>query len=184
MKRLILFTFILLAIGCVGGRQVYLTTEHKDKNYIFEFLSPAIGSITLPGDPDAWVKMGMESGWFTFYNEKSNDTVQYINTKKESLEFYTKELSTNENLINGYYEWEKEYLAKSPVVESAIIIEKEINEDSEDYILFEVVRNDGRNHFIYSSIRDKRVTIISLQTNDPEDIALKNIIQMYNSTKQ
>lgn len=185
MKNFIIFILLIFHYGCIsiGGGQNYLTTESREGKYKFEILTPHNSSITLPGDPNAWVDIGVQDGWYTFKNTSNNDTVQYINKLKNKAEFYSEELNNNEKYINKYYDWETEYFLNSGIINRTGIIKKEINEDDEDYILIDVLRNDEINHFIYFSIRKGRVVAVSIRSSDPKEIVLSRIEEIYNSTK-
>lgn len=185
MKLFTLLVMLVFLTSCVstGGDRSYFINESRDGIYKFEISLPFSESITLPGDPDAWTYVGKQSGWHTFNNVTTDEAVQYVNSGKSSFEFYSDDLNNNSNFINKYYEWESEYLQGFGIVDRVDVVEKEINKEDRDYILIDVVRNDGINNFIYFSIKKGRVVGASLKSSDQRDIVLNKIKGIYNSTK-
>jgi hypothetical protein len=112
-----------------------MTAVHREGHFRFEIISPSLGSVTLPGDPNAWVVAGKQSGWYSFEYRESKDVAQYVNSEKDRWEFYTTDLTTNERFLNRYYEyeWENGFYANHRSVKRMEIVEKEINEDADDY---------------------------------------------------
>ena len=184
MNRIILSAVLLILVGCTAGNyRNYVVQESREGIYKYEIIVPLLGSVSLPGNPDSWKFVGTQAGWHTFKNKENNDIVQYVNGLKNRFSFYN-ELSNNEIFLMSYYRWEDEYLMNSGIVELTKIIEKEFNEDNEDYILIEVVRNDNIRHFIKFSVQSGRVVAVTLRTDDPGEVALEKIKYIYNSTKK
>jgi len=113
---------ILTSCVSIGGDRSYLINESRDGIYKFEISLPISGSITLPGDPDAWIYVGKQSGWHTFNNVTTNEAVQYVISEKSKFGFYSDDLSDNASFINKYYEWESEYLQDSGIVDRVDVI--------------------------------------------------------------
>ena len=184
MKIFIALIITIISItGCVGGGQSYVTSVNRDNDFRFEIIAPPLGSVTLPGDAKSWVDVGTQAGWHSFKNQNNNDSVQYVNLEKNNWDFYSTDLSTNKKFMNKYYVWESEYLSSHNLVERTEVIEKEVNEDKEDYILIEVLRNDNRKHFIVFSIQNGRVIGVALRSDDTRDMALSKVTKIYESTK-
>lgn len=168
--------------GCFTRQ--YIIGEHREGEYKFDvFSGTTYGEITLPGNPNDWLYIGMKGEMHTFKDTSTGEFVQYVNTLKDKFDFYTAELNTNEKFFDSYFKWLKQNTSKLETIDSMKIIFQEINEDDEDYIKIEIIKKNGWNGYYCVSVRQNLFVEANIITKDEREKALERLDVIYKSTK-